>query len=165
MSDELLREAIRCLLHETGDVILTDPDTWEPYPITRGLVHLWHVTQAENLPAIYEEGLIAGASSMTFGGPPAPVVYFLDDPSGARIMADKFAFNGIKPAVLYFRIPARLLQEYEPKLDPEEEFGGHSVAFVPSKGFTMKAIVTVYVDEPTDVPRHWTRRVRPLSEL
>lgn len=151
---------LRTLIKE----ILDDGASWEPYLPSQAVIDMWHVTPASNLHDIFSAGLVAGAASMSSDGSPADLVYFFVDPHAARMLADKI--NDDAPAaVLGFRIPAKMLSKYDPKVDPEEEFSGASIAFWPDQGFVKKAIVVVYTDAPDLVPKQWRPRVKPLGEF
>lgn len=138
---------------------------WKSYDVSQRVVDLWHVTACDNVESILKQGLIPGYASMSHDGSPADAVYFHTDVSGARIMAGKLENNDVLAAVLHFRIPAKLLKKHDPKIDPEEEFSGTSIALVPDKSFASKHIVSIYTDHNDLVPKRYLERTYSLSQL
>lgn len=159
---------LRRLVREALDP--TDSKTWEPFSPTSSLVELWHVvTDVTSLDDVFRQGLLPGSETgaeTSWGGSPAPLVYFFTVPEPAALLARKLVDNDGQPVVLHLRVPARMLAKLDPRVDPEEEFGGASVAFLPDKRFVVNALVTLYTDAPAEsVPKRHRARLRPLADL
>jgi hypothetical protein len=99
---------------------------------------------------------------MTPDGSPAQAVYFFTSPEPARLLASKIACSDGDPVVLHFRVSPK---KFDIRTDPEEEFGGNSVAFVPATPFAKTYITTVYTDVADQVPVRYKNRVQPLNAL
>jgi hypothetical protein len=163
-----LRDLIRVLLSEALDP--TDPTTWARFVPTGSMVELWHVVNdAASLADILgKEGLLPGAqsgASSAEDGSPADLVYFFTKRKPAVIMARKLRDSDAAPAVLRLRVSARMLGALDPRVDPEEEFGGDSVGFLPDPRFALRGLLEIYADDPTVVPARLRFRVRSLADL
>lgn len=162
-----LRE-LRFLVREALDP--TDPKTWERFSPTSSPVELWHVvTDVSSLDDVFRQGLLPGSESgaeTAWGGSPAALVYFFTVSEPAALLAQKLVDNGSQPVVLHLRVPAKMLAKLDPRIDPEEEFSGASVAFLPDKRFVINALVSVYTDAPAaSVLKRHRERLCPLSDL
>lgn len=160
-----LRCLVRAFLSEALDP--TDPTTWARFVPTGSMVELWHVVNdaASLVDILGKEGLLPGAQSGTSSaedGSPADVVYFFTKREPAVILVRKLQDNDAAPAVLRLRVPSRAL---DPRVDPEEEFGGDSVGFLPDPRFALKGLLEVYADDPAVVPARLRFRVRPMADL
>ena len=123
------------------------------------LVDLYHVTAAANLKSIYSRGLVPGYASMSSDGSPINAVYLFDAPLGAKLLADKI--DEYQPsAILVMRYPARQFQLLDSQVDPEPEFGGHSITVTPPRNFVRQALLAVVTTDRASVPLPWLPRVR-----
>jgi hypothetical protein len=128
------------------------------------------VSDSSLLNDIFRDGLRPGedvGTESAHGGSPARVVYFFTEPEPARLLAAKYVDNddAAKPAVLELQIAAKQLQRFDPRIDPEEEFNGASIAFNPDKRFVVNALMTVYSDDVNLVPARFRFRRQPLTSL